>query len=104
MKNSEQPASTTVIPVSVNSPGIYNPGLTKLEQTCIQLGIPKTGDADFDAIILEANRRDLAAKAMNGLLVNYVANGQYGSHTEYPMVHKIAVRCADALLAELATH
>lgn len=39
--------------------------------------------------------------AMQGLLTNYVANGQYGNHVNYPMVGEIAVRCANDVIAEL---
>lgn len=46
-------------------------------------------------------REYFAAMAMQGLLVNYFSNGQYGNHVNYPMVSEIAIRCADEILAEL---
>jgi hypothetical protein len=39
--------------------------------------------------------------AMQGLLVNYASNEQYGDHPNFPMVEEIAVRCADQLIEEL---
>lgn len=47
-------------------------------------------------------REYFAGLAMQGLLTNYFNNLQYGNHTDYPMVHEIAVRCADDLLLELS--
>jgi len=46
-------------------------------------------------------REYFAAMAMQGLLVNYASNEQYGDHPNFPMVEEIAVRCADQLIEEL---
>lgn len=46
----------------------YAPGLTKLEYACIELRIPESGNEWLDDLIAKAERRDLAAKAMQGLL------------------------------------
>jgi hypothetical protein len=78
-------------------PNEISPGLTAREHACIQLRVPKSGDPELDALIREAVRRDLAGKAMQGML---------SSH--YPAVtsehHSIwAVAAADALLAALET-
>ena len=77
MKNSQQPAYPcidTICPDGTRCEPL-NTGLTKREY--------------------------FAAMAMQGLLMNYVVNGQYGSHPDFPMVSSIAVRCADSLLEEL---
>ena len=73
------------------------PGLTKLERACIDLRIPATGDDELDALIARAERRDLAAKAMEGL----AADPTSGEITLDELVHACR-KDADALLAELA--
>jgi hypothetical protein len=44
------------------------PGMTKQEFACIHLRVPKTGDADLDAIIREARRDEFAGLAMASLI------------------------------------
>lgn len=46
-------------------------------------------------------REYFAGLAMQGLLVNYVNNGQYASYTDQPDVAHIAVQVADELLKQL---
>ena len=50
---------------------------------------------------IDAMRFEAAKAAMTGLLMNYIANGMYGNHTDFPMVQKAAVSQGDALIAEL---
>lgn len=61
-------------------------GLTKLERACIDLRIPESGNAELDALIAKAQRRDLAAGRM-----------YEGGATAYG-----SICAADLLLAELA--
>lgn len=70
-------------------------GLTKRELACIELRIPKTGDAELDALIAEAQRRDAAV----GLMATIVASGENSLLSDDASVTLVA---ADALLAELA--
>lgn len=76
MKNQDMPALTsgalhdesadTVIP---------HRGLTKREYACIKMGVPKTGDEELDAIILEGNWRRDAGVAMQGILASVGDHG-----------------------------
>lgn len=91
--------------------------LTRLEHAAILLRVPKSGDDEIDAMIREANRRDAAAMAMQGLLSDRqtmtdlgeafaVANNQeQGSHRHVAGIRKLismmSVAHADALIAEL---
>lgn len=77
--------------------GKYHHGLTKIEMACIELRIPRTGNQDLDDLILEAQRRDVAAMAMQG---NLSATDVIDSSPEG--IAGWSVRYADALLAELA--
>ena len=73
-------------------------GLTKREHACIALRVPKTGDAELDALIRTAQRRDVAAMAMQGIL----ASGAYGHFALSDNSANWAVKHADALLAALS--
>jgi len=55
-------------------------------------------DSDYVGL---TKREYFAARAMQGLLTNYIANGHYGSHESFPMVEEHAVSCADRLIIEL---
>ena len=80
--------------------GKYHHGLTKIEMACIELRIPRTGDHDLDALIREAQRRDVAAMAMQGVSAMDLP---CSSHSEWlQLVASGSVNLADALLAELA--
>ena len=46
-------------------------------------------------------REYFAAMAMQGLLNNYVENGMYSNHPNFPMVEEVAVKCADQLIEQL---
>jgi len=98
MKNSDMPAMPIMYAFDINGiaygDDVGDTGLTKREQACIQLGIPETGDAELDAIIMKAERKRIAAKAMQGLdLKKY--------HGKACMAED-AVGMADALLKELS--
>ena len=83
--------------------GKYHHGLTKIEVTCIELRIPRTGDHDLDALIREAQRRDVAAMAMQGMLAQVDDNSSPTTWECDPSsMARIAATCSDALLAELA--
>jgi len=45
-----------------------NHSLTLIQETCIRLGIPKSGNPELDALILESERKRIAVEAMNGIL------------------------------------
>lgn len=90
---------SSLFPKNMESP--YNPfycegagnselkftGLTKREYACIHLGIPESGDAELDALIRKAERKKIAAMAMQGLIP--------GNVEEY------AIDIAEALLSAL---
>lgn len=67
----------------------------KREHWCAKLRIPDSGNPELDAMIRRAQRRDLAAMAMQGFAANpsCSANGEHNA-TE-------AANWADALLAAL---
>ncbi len=80
------------------------PGFTKLEHACIDLRIPASGDAELDALIAQAQRRDAAVKAMQGMYAATRRNNKDGSMS-WPNEAACAALSrtqADALLAELA--
>ncbi len=74
-----------------------DPGFAKLHRACIDLLIPATGDAELDALIAQARRREMAKEAMLGFL-------SADRHDEFSIggCSKDAVATADALLRELA--
>lgn len=88
--------------------GPYNPdtgctgwaasfGISVKAQAAIILRIPESGDPDLDAMIRKAQRRDLAAIAMQGILANPAWDGVSFANSAAE-----AVRASDALLAALA--
>lgn len=78
----------------------YQPqyGLTAIEYACIELRIPESGNEWLDKLIAKAERRDLAAKAMQGVIASASADG-----VEYAPVKGAGycVECAAALQSEL---
>lgn len=64
-------------------------GLAKLEHACIALKVPKSGNAELDALILEARRMDLAGRLMQGA---------YADPSLIAVNHEKLVENADALL------
>lgn len=80
-------------------------GLTKREHAAIALRVPMSGDEDIDAMIRAANRKELAATAMQGLLASPIENFTRitvpGLEEQYQACAEIAAGYADALLAEL---
>lgn len=77
-------------------PGEIETGLTKREHAAIALRVPESGDPDLDAMIRTAQRRDLAAMAMQGML----AEDAEGYTFENLAVG--ALKTADALLSALS--
>lgn len=78
----------------------YKNGLTKLEFACIELRIPDTGDDELNELIAQAQRRDLAAKALQGILA-YPHGGPHEAIEIQENIAIMAVKYADAILAEL---
>ena len=70
MKNKDQPAFPGRYKTTTGFTTTYHwfNGITKRELACIKLRIPKSGDAELDALILEARRHDTAVMAMQGLI------------------------------------
>lgn len=70
--------------------------LTVLQETCIRLGIPKSGNPELDALILESERKWIAVEAMGGLLTKYQGQmvGQQG-------ICESAIVYSDELLKQL---
>lgn len=68
-------------------------GMTVREHAAITLRVPDSGDEQLDAMIRQANRREAAVAAMQGLLT--------AGHGEEVEIACDAVRYADALLARL---
>ena len=80
------------------SEGRYTTGLTKREYTCIELGIPETGDPVLDDLIRKAERKKIAAQTMQGLLAGKDEAWSRVTRDEYA---NQSVKYADALLNQL---
>jgi len=85
-------------------PDIYYPngdieygsgGLTKREYAAIHLRVPQSGNHELDAMIREAQRNELAARAMEGLVSQL---NLY--HVSVDEVAELSYRQADAMLKE----
>lgn len=76
----------------------HHPGLSKREYAAILLRVPNSGDPDIDEMIRQANRRELAGQAMQGLLAGW---GCDTSEFQLANACRWAVRHADALIIEL---
>ncbi len=72
-------------------------GFTKREHAAIALRVPESGDPDLDAMIRTAQRRDLAAMAMQG----YRASLHY-AETNAKEIASLSCDDADALLSALS--
>lgn len=72
-------------------------GLTKREHAAILLRVPKSGDDEIDAMIIEANRRDAAAMVVQA----YAADEAWREDIGPTETARAAVFMADALIAEL---
>lgn len=73
------------------------PKFTKREQACLSLGIPKSGNPELDALILESERKRIAVEAMGGVLA---------SNTDEEMIDEgVVIHCSlsytDELLKQL---
>jgi len=69
-------------------------GMTLREHAAITLRVPNSGDDQLDAMIRQANRRDAAVAAMQGMSMN-------ASIDDATALAECAVAFADALLARL---
>ena len=85
-------------------PDIYYPngdieygsgGLTKREYAAIHLRVPQSGNEELDAMIREAQRNELASRAMEGLVSQL---NLY--HVSVDEVAELSYRQADAMLKE----
>lgn len=91
------PLATNISSNNERPAWVVQVGLTKRELACIELRIPDTGDAELDALIAKAQRRDQAGMAMQGFLpVAVKSEDRWLSNVAY-----VSVLAADTLLAEL---
>ena len=112
MKNSDMPAMPAgkikrPVPKGADPLGnhfVDAHGLTKLENFCLECGVPETGDTTLDAIIIKGNRAKAAAMAMQGILANPSGHQEPEGAEPEMMLEIVAFASAsfaDALLAEL---
>lgn len=116
MKNADMPAFSAPNIIGSGSNNTINApsgtGLTKREQACIALRVPETGDPELDALIRTAQRRDVAAMAMQGIVSSIHSDYEYqrirslaqasGLPTVSEWIARDACKQADALLAALS--
>ena len=69
-------------------------GLTKREYAAIHLRVPQSGNPELDTMIREAQRNELAARSLQGIL----SNPQYSG--EDSQLVNAAYEMADAMLKE----
>ena len=74
--------------------------LTVRQSAAILLRVPESGDPELDAMIRKAQRRDLAAQAMQGILNNPKAVVQVG--WECRSLARNCLDIADALLSAIS--
>lgn len=78
-------------------------GLTKREHAAILLRVPESGDPDLDAMIRTAQRRDLAAMAMQGMIAAGWDSGDVRAYEGWrDEMGREAARYADAILSALS--
>lgn len=75
--------------------------MTKREQFCLAMRVPKTGDAELDAIIREGNRMKFTKAAMQNLNVKSYEQLYLRPSEQVSAMAKDALYEANALLAEL---
>ena len=93
MNNADEPAMA--MPENEFNSLYY--GLSKREQFCLQMGVPKTGDPELDDIINEGNKIKLAGLAFQAIIIGNQADiNSLGKGAAID-----AAESADALLAEL---
>ncbi len=92
--------------------GVQYPGMSGLELACIKLRIPASGNKELDLLIAQAQRRDVAVAAMQGMeaglgiesrrfeLLVVIAESE--SLTMAEVEARECTLAASALLAELA--
>ena len=103
MKNIDTPSVPVTdergMPFNEVPPDVCTLGFTKRERACIDLRIPESGDAELDTLIEKARRQEIAAKAMEAMIVNAVRNG-YKSATTVELYRDAAI-ASGAILHEL---
>ena len=72
-------------------------GITKREYACIHLGIPKSGDAELDALIRKAEMKKIAVMVLQGL----IARNDEGVGDLLMDATFYAIDIAEALISEL---
>lgn len=96
MSNGNEPAYPRTGSIDIQGYGVPDQvGLTPREHACILLRIPESGDAELDALIAKAQRRDVAALALQGAVAKYASTWSKLDLAQSSVVY------ADALLAEL---
>lgn len=80
--------------------GYFDAGMTKREHATLTLRIPNSGDEQLDAMIRQANRRDAAVAAMQGLIPRYKGNGSFDDAGAEHLAEQ-CVLLSDALIAKL---
>ena len=80
--------------------GYFDAGMTKREHAAISLRIPNSGDEQLDAMIRQANRRDAAVAAMQGICASYQHRVLYNDNDADRWAEE-SVHIADALIARL---
>lgn len=75
--------------------GYFDAGMTKREHAAITLRVPDSGDEQIDAMIRQANRRDAAVAAMQGITMEEYTRFGMDSCVNFAMMK------TDALLARL---
>ncbi len=85
----------------VKNPDQLASKMTKREQFCLAMRVPKTGDAELDAIIREGNRLEFAKTVMQKLNVTAYERLYLKPTEQVSAMARDALFEADALLAEL---
>jgi hypothetical protein len=76
-----------------------DPGLTAKQYAAIHLKVPRSGDPDIDAMILENRRDEFAKAAMTGIMS--IPSGDVITKKAIICDARICYAYADAMLAEM---
>jgi hypothetical protein len=77
------------------------PGMTLRQYAAIHLKVPRSGDAEIDAMIRESLRAEFAKQAMMGIAAKVYNVGEYKPPHVWGDIADEARIMADAMLAEL---
>lgn len=80
--------------------GYFDAGMTKREHAAISLRIPNSGDEQLDAMLRQANRRDAAVAAMQGICAAYQNRCVIDKNDAEAWAEE-AIFIADALITKL---